>query len=320
MSDPHLHMKSISQEHRAASLITMLVLLLCTANPAIGQNASAKLDTNDYRIGEWIPLHLTLSAPQNANIIWPLIDMHIDELEVLNRTDVDTTFTDAQKTLQQSLTLTVFDTGYYPIPSFDFIVDGDTISTVATILQVHGVELDSLNSDLRPIKDPFDSPVTLKEMLPYILGGFGLIGLGLLAFFFLQRKKPEAEVVKVQEIIIPAHEWALGEMDRLKAEGVWEKGEIKAYYIRLTDIFRQYIELRYQQPAMESTTDEIMDRLALLSLPQTTMERTKSTLVLSDLVKFAKAKPLATEHEQSFETIFKFIKSTAIAERKESES
>ena len=82
---------------------------------------------------------------------------------------------------------------------------------------------------------------------------------------------------------------------------------------------RQYIELRFKQPALESTTDEIMDRLVLVNQNKEMLEQIRSTLVLSDFVKFAKAKPLAHEHEQSFEVVKNFVDQTKLEVIKESE-
>ncbi len=57
----------------------------------------------------------------------------------------------------------------------------------------------------------------------------------------------------------PAHVIALRDLERLMSEKLWEKGEIKAYYTRLTEILRQYLENRFSVYSLEMTTDETLD-------------------------------------------------------------
>jgi hypothetical protein len=308
---------------RNNALLILLAMACCIWSlPASAQQASASLDTTQYRIGEWIPLHLEVTTPKNTQITWPLIDNHIEELEVLRRTEIDSIQSDQATTWKQILTLTAFDSGFYAIPAFDFIIENDTVSTRAMVLRIHSVDIDTSQLDIKPIKEPIEAPLTFKEILPYLLGALGLIALLILAYILWKKRKqrPIAEVAQ-PEITIPPHEWAEQELQKLKREKLWEHGETKAYYIRLTDILRRYIELRYHQPAMESTTDEIMARLAILSLGKPLLEKVRATLVLSDLVKFAKAKPLENEHIQCFETVEQFVRETrAVIAKKEEES
>jgi len=297
------------------SIATSALVLILFVFHIQAQQATATLDTNHYRIGEWIPLHLEITVPVNAAVTWPVVNAEIGELEVLKRSDMDSTLEKDIKTYSQTLTLTVFDSGYYPVPAFSFLVDNDSVNTTPLILLISSVPLDTSALDIKPIKDPIDVPVTFKEVLPYILAGLGILLLAWLALLYWNKRKRALIPEIIPEIIIPPHEWAFEELENLRREELWQKGSVKEYYIRLTDIFRQYVELRYRQPAMESTTEEIMDRLSILSLTSSMLEKMKTTLVLSDFVKFAKARPLANEHEQSFESVLAFIHETKAAKQ-----
>jgi hypothetical protein len=97
-------------------------------------------------------------------------------------------------------------------------------------------------------------------------------------------------------------------MDDLVKEKLWQQGKVKLFYSRLTDIIRQYIELRYQVPAMEQTTDQIVgdfSRRALVAGP--VQKELQDLLELADLVKFAKWHPMAEEHEQAQQSAYDFI-------------
>lgn len=295
------------------SLVMMAVSVLSLQ----AQQATARLDSSVHQIGEWITLDLSLVAPSNAQVIWPAIGENVEELEVLDRSAIDTFSNGNKKTYKQTLTLTVFDSGFYAVPAFDFLVNGDSVSTTPMLLKVESIQIDTATADIKPIKDVMRAPVTFRELVPYILGGVALLAIIILTLLYLKNRKRKPVDIKEPEITIPPHEWAMEELKKLKQAGLWEKGEVKEYYVRLTDIFRQYIELRFRQPAMESTSDEIMDRMRLIPEAASIKGEIRSLLILSDLVKFAKANPLSNEHEQSMETVTEFVKLTT---RKEAEN
>ena len=98
----------------------------------------------------------------------------------------------------------------------------------------------------------------------------------------------------------PAHVIALRELTRLKEEELWQKGEMKEYYSRLSDILRRYIDNRYGISSPELTTDEtvrMLQKAAVTTHGQMTL--VKELLSLSDMVKFAKYLPRASMHEKS---------------------
>ena len=51
------------------------------------------------------------------------------------------------------------------------------------------------------------------------------------------------------------------EIERIKNEKVWQKGQPKAYYTELTDTLRTYIKDRFGFNALEMTSSEIIDKL-----------------------------------------------------------
>jgi hypothetical protein len=92
------------------------------------------------------------------------------------------------------------------------------------------------------------------------------------------------------------HEKALRLLAALEAESLWQKGEVKEYYIRLTDILRNYIEARFGIPALERTTDELS--AAAKKHPELCLQadRLHGILATADMAKFARAQPTPAEH------------------------
>ncbi len=268
-------------------------------------------------------MHLEAIVAPNTNVIWPEIGLNIGDLEVNHEatSDVDSTKTDDEWILHQQLVLTSFDTGYFPIPPFEFIINSDTLATIPQIAKIGGITIDTTTLEVKPIKDTLTAPLKLKDILwPYgaIALAFILIVIAIIVLL-LKRQKP-AGITEQPKIIIPPHEWALKALEDLKSESLIQNGAIKAYYVRISEIFRQYIELRYKQPALESTTDEIVDRLKLLGIENTLIEKTNVTLRTADFVKFAKAKPSGNEHIESFQTVIDFVNATKIVEPKADET
>jgi hypothetical protein len=82
------------------------------------------------------------------------------------------------------------------------------------------------------------------------------------------------------------------------------------HHSAISEIIREYIEKRYQVHALENTTDEIMQSLRFHSIEPNLLAKLNQVLVLSDLVKFAKEKPLANENEMSLMNAVEFVKET----------
>jgi hypothetical protein len=171
------------------------------------------------------------------------------------------------------------------------------------------VKIDT-TKDIKPIKEPLKIPYTFKELLPFIIGGLLLIALAALIFWYLRYRKNRDNRTKDEKFLLPPHVWALKELEKLHQQKLWQTGEVKQYYSRLTDIARTYIELRYRIPAMEQTTEELMKSMHKGIVKQSLKNELNEVLVLSDFVKFAKAQPDFTENEHSLKVIRDFIDKT----------
>lgn len=302
------------------SLLTAYCLL--STNYIIAQTATASTKQKEYIIGDWVPVDLFVSATSNNKVVFPnLKDSISDIIEVANFTPVDTVKKSGQFEYHQLVNLIVFDTGKIQLPQFQFLVNNngklDTIVSEAILIHVAGVKIDT-TKDIKDIKEPLKIPLTLQEIAPYIIGAFIIAVLAaLITWYFIERrnkKKPLDE-----KYLLPPHVWALKELDKLQQQKLWQSGEIKNYYSRLTDIARTYIELRYKIPAMEKTTDELMLSMHKGIMKQSLKKELNDVLVLSDFVKFAKAQPDFLENEMSLKTVKDFIDKTKLVEDEKSQ-
>ncbi|MCW9041530.1 MAG: hypothetical protein OQJ69_02835, partial [Flavobacteriales bacterium] len=238
-------------------------------------------------------------------------------IEVLSKSPIDTSVADANGLFAQaqSLLITSFDSGYYVIPPFQFIVNGDTIESDPLLLEVQSMEVDTANA-IFDIKQPLSEPFSIKDWLKDNWVWLAAILAALIGIFFLVRYLRREKPVVEEKIIpkIPVHEIALEKLRQLNEQQLWQNGRIKAYHSEISEILREYIEERYQVNALEETTSEIMHGLRLHQIPEELKLKLSQTLTLADLVKFAKEQPLANENENSLTNAIEFVEATKMIE------
>jgi len=123
-----------------------------------------------------------------------------------------------------------------------------------------------------------------------------------------RRRRPQP----AGEPAVPPHIWALEQLQRLRGEQLIERNLVAEFYFRLTGIVRVYIERRFAVRAAEQTTEEFLiaakDHLALGVRYGKLLA---DFLQASDLVKFARYQPRATEIDRAFGTAETFVRETA---------
>ena len=181
-------------------------------------------------------------------------------------------------------------------------------------LSIYYPEVDT-TAEIKDIKAPAQTPFKMSELKPYwpyAAGGLLLLIL-ILVLVRVFRKRPANVQVEEQ---VPAHVKALASLDKIKEEKIWQKGEVKEYYIQLSDTIRLYIEERYGIPAPESITSEILNEFKRYSYDDELLsDLLESLLQLSDLVKFAKENPDPEENESHLNNAYIFIEKTRVADK-----
>lgn len=285
----------------------------------------AELDSSSILIGQQTKLTLSIQYKVNTDdrikIQWPEIhDTLRKEIEVVSQTKIDTVIPDKNDPytfLQtKSIYVTSFDSGYWAMPPFKFIVNGDTsgVYTDALLLTVSSVAVDTTQA-IKDIKQPFSIEYSWIDWIKdhkLLIGGIflGILVACLILYFIMKRAKKPTPVVEEKVVIIPPHIMALEKLEKLKNEKLWQEGKLKQYHIALTDIIREYIENRFKIQAMEQTTDEILYGFRNVAIDAESKEKLRQILLLGDLVKFAKEQPLPNENEMSISNAFDFINGT----------
>jgi len=208
--------------------------------------------------------------------------------------------------------LTSFKAGKVELLSVDipYIVNGDNkfVKTTAQPIEIKSVmDPQKPSQDIADIKGIFVYGHGISWYLKLLLILLLLVAIGYLIYLYIKKKnrKPTQEEIIMA---IPPKEYAISQLEKLKEENLIEKGQIKEYYDKLSDILRFYVSRVYKIDGMEKTTNELY-RLLKKYAPMDFNRDLKEYLVTCDFVKFAKAVPAAEEMENDF------IKAKGLIER-----
>jgi len=284
---------------------------------------NAVLDSNKIRIGEQTKLDIYLqydaNTQKNLSINWPSFEDTITgKVEIVSKSAIDSTIPDKNNPgiiqQHQQFIITAFDSGSFLIPSFKFLINGDTLHPMLTenlLLEVNTVKTDTSEASLKDIKAPFEEPFNWKWYLPYAYWTLGIVAiLCLLIYIIYKLTRKKEEVVLVEKPKVAAHITALSELERIRTESVWKEGKTKEYYSSISDAIRLYIEGRFGVNALELTTDEIVKAFKSQVVDPQSKEKLQQLLVLSDFVKFAKQIPIEQEHSITIQNAFDFVNGT----------
>ncbi|TRX70321.1 hypothetical protein [Carboxylicivirga sp. M1479] len=320
---------SIKKHIQQTLLLAVSLILFGFQSNSVAQNVSvsATMDSTVIFIGGQIDLKLQLSQPDGLDLPFPLLtDTITKNIEIVRLSELDTLNRENGRLLiEQNLRITSFDSGLHYVPPIVFEQAGEKINQLVqteamALMVINPFEEVDPQKGIMDIKKPISTPFHLSELYKYLPWVLGIILLaGIVTFIILKymgRDIP-VKIFKKEVPVIPAHERALSELDKIKQEKLWQQNRIKEYYSSVTDTLRHYMEERFEIRAMEQTTDEIMDSLKEINFRDVkSSDNLKQILMTADLVKFAKHEPLPDEHDMSMINAYFFVNQTKIEEIK----
>ena len=154
-------------------------------------------------------------------------------------------------------------------------------------------------SDLRPIQGIIPTKPLWLRYLPWAAGLLVILLIGMAVFVWHQRRRSRKEFRQQQE---PPHIRARRALEQLEKDGLFERGHVKEFYFRFSEIMRRYLEYLRGFPAAEFTTEEIAPYL------DTVRDRKILPLLRqADLIKFADAVPTPAKKDEDLKTAFLYI-------------
>jgi len=285
----------------------------------------ASIDSTHMLIGDQMKLILEIEKPKKLDIRFPIVpDSLSKSIEVVKRLPIDTFKLEDKnwEKLSQSILISSFDSGSHVISPFYFKLKNgklmDSVATKALMFKVLTMKIDTAKGPV-DIKLPYGAPVTLKEVIPYILGIILIAAILFFIFYYIRWKKKNVPLFsKPEKPAEPAHIIALRELDRIKAQKLWQQEKIKQYYSEVADTIRTYIENRFDIPAMEQTSSETIGIFKQNKelVAGSSVDQIQHILSLADLVKFAKYTPLADDNNQTLMNAYFFVEQTKKVEIK----
>jgi len=292
-------------KYHLSLLAFLMTLTAWTQQPA---ELFVAVDTTAVKIGEQLNYTLQIKADSTAQVLFPETPVFAP-FELLESFPVDTLKAQSHYLYTKKYALIQFDSGDYFLPQQQVMVDGFSKIAALIPIRVNTVEVDTSKQNLYDIK-----PLTAVEkdyaaLISRILWGLaiGLLLLGMLYTYLFQKRKKE---LKAREL--PPFERAIEELKALENERLTKQEEFKAYYSRLTEVVRRYLEEEAKIDALESTSEELLSKLTLrkdagsLDLDNNTLKSLRTVLQNADLVKFAKSLPevhTATEDRKVVEHV-----------------
>ena len=276
----------------------LLSLLLGYTFHGVAQNnpvVTSEVDTTFIKIGDQLKFKVIVEVDSTDMVIFPE-GQTFSPLETVEAFATDTTRKKDKITLQKTYALTQFDSGSYKLPSQRIEINGKAYFTDSLRVDVATVAVDTMAQKMYDIKPLIQVEKSNSGWWKILLGILGLLAIGAgLLYWFVFREKPLTEAEK--EALLPPYDRALLELKKLDNSKYLIQDEYKQYYSELTEIVRSYLEEDINVSAMESTTDELIDKLEMmkdageLDLDKDTIKQFKNILQTADLVKFAKSKP-----------------------------
>ena len=263
------------------------------------QQVKASIDSSTIRIGEQITYAFQVEADAKDLVIFPE-GQTFSPLEVIESYKIDTSFSGAKMNLIKRYGLTQFDSGSYTIPRQLVTINQQPFYTDSIAVEVNNVQVDTTKQGLYDIKDIVDVEPASSKVWNYLLY-FLLVALiiGAFLYFIIRRNRKKAEA----ERKLPPFEQALFSLKKLDEEykepsrGIDQHIVTKAYYSKLTEIIRRYLDEEVYDRSMESTSAELIEKLlqekqqGKIDLSKETILKLDQILKRADLSKFARMSP-----------------------------
>lgn len=309
-----------------------MILAGVTLGSQAGPVVKAMMDTSTLMMGKTGMLQLMVEEPKNARGHFPLfnqlrergyVTVLGDTVEFRAPSGVDTVDLGSQRRILFTVPVQAFDSGSYRLPPFEYVTGADTARSNTIELKVAPVSVsaDDQISDYAGTADPEDPsvfdwiPDWVVDYWWIVLIGLVIIGAGVYAWHryrtkgYLIPKKPEPT----------PYEEAMGRLNKLKDQKLWEQGMEKEYFTELTDILRRYLARRFGINAEEMTSRQIMASLAKNEETKDKRAYFRKILDVADFVKFAKVRPLPEDNIASYESAVRFVNETKPVPKPEEE-
>jgi hypothetical protein len=281
-----------------------------------------RLDKDNMTIAETVLLQLEATIEPEYEVQMPQVGAELANFGILDWDNLGNRLDENNNVVSTyQYRLEPFLSGKYAIPAFTFeFRDANSLSEKKYELATEPIDIeitsllgaDRENLVIADIENVVDMPKEASYWSLWVLGSAVIFAVAIV-WFYLRRKRID-ELVRIFK---PAHEIAYARLRALVKDDPVAAGQIMEFYERISDIFRHYIENRFNLRAPERTTEEFLVELAVTDvLYDSDKAKLEEFLTHCDLVKFAKHSPTKEQIQRTFDLVREFIEKTKSDERK----
>ncbi len=258
----------------------------------------------DLTVGDRFRLELTVRHYRNTKVGEPFAPS-LDPFMVIDRKSV-TRYAGDTIVDVHTLTMAAFATGEVKIPPFivPYPGEGEVLAAASDsipmkVASVMPKEMKDIN-DLKP-------QIQFPNLLPIwiILGVLAAAGLGYAGWRLYRRYR---RILLYGTPLPDPWDEALAALERMPADDWLASGHFKRYYYTVSEILKRYLTRRFEFPAIDQTTTEIVRSMKAAKIPD--REGFGDFFQRADMVKYAKFVPPSTEAAAVISTARELVKAT----------
>ena len=293
------------QQRSFCTNVALVLLLGIVASRLYAEDSKvaieSSVDRSKITIGDLIKYTVTVTRDEDVMVQLPGLAKNLGGFEIRDYQVHEPQKHDGKLIDKVEYLISTFDTGEFEIPPLTifYTIPGDTtrqaLCTEPIKIVVESVK-PSEAGDIKDIKPQVEVPRNWRRIVFLASAGLLVVLLIVAVSYYIKKRRAGESLFPAKiEIPRPPHEIAYEELEQLKNSDLLENGEIKLYYIRVSEIVRRYIEGRYQIVAIEMTTAELMENIRQADIDAELIQLLEEFLDLCDLVKFAKYVPTGEE-------------------------
>ncbi|MCX7014378.1 MAG: BatD family protein, partial [Candidatus Sumerlaeota bacterium] len=280
---------------------------------------SATVDRGEIFIGDQIDYRVTVEWDPKAiqfERIEPNPKLGVFEIVDYKLID-DRPLSPTRRIKTWKLILSTFETGDFEIPPFAVKyrnAEGQDVEGQTQPIQIRvksALDTAATSRDVKPLKAPASiapNPKYQRRLVAFAAAAIVL--LALVAAWLVWRRRRSARGEEVWIPPKPIEELAFDDLDALEREGLAARGEVKAYYSRLSEILRIYLGRRFAILAIDMTSVELLDALARRDEIQPAYSALSLFCDEADMAKFAKWRANEERCRQSMDAVRFIIRET----------
>ncbi len=300
-----------------SKLLLVAVFQLAVSSSVFSQDISAKASTDksEYLVGDYINYTISVNCGKDLKIYPPALNTDsLKNISLIQKENPVEEEGNGTVNVIYKYVLSGYDSTGVIIPpvAVPYQSSGDsTIHFAYTNGVTFTIQTLKVNpqGEIKDIKPPIKILLDWKLILFWTL--IALFFAGIIFYSYLLHRRKRAKSLSGMEVVnLPPHVIALNGLNELGEKKLWQKGMIKEYHSTITEIIRRYFENRFEMPAMELPTSEVIALLSRKQESEAIINTTHDFLSNADLVKFARFTPLSSVNEEMMKQAYEIVNKT----------